>query len=89
MTYTDFAQRLLVYCFIHAGSVTSWGRTSQHNTLVGGVPQSAHRFWLAADVVYDDPPPVQKRQEIADRLGLRLVVEADHDHLQPADWKAG
>lgn len=30
-----------------------------------------------------------ERTEMARRLGLRLIVEHDHDHLQPLDWEAG
>lgn len=51
----SFAGRLLAYCFRFRASVTSWGRTHQRNAspAVGGVPNSKHQVWLAADVVYD------------------------------------
>jgi len=32
---------------------------------------------------------IADRTEIAERLGLYLEVENDHDHLQPLDWRAG
>lgn len=39
------------------------------------------------------PPHLQMvregRANIAERLGLRVFFEGDHDHLQPLDWKAG
>lgn len=33
--------------------------------------------------------PDAERGQIAERLGLRLVIEVDHDHLQPLGWKPG
>ena len=35
-----------------------------------------------------DPMPEAHRRKIARRLGLKLIVEADHDHLQPIPWEA-
>lgn len=89
MTHSDFRHAMMVYCAVLGASETSGGRTRFHNEKVGGVAHSAHLAFLAEDVVYDRPQPERERQEWADRLGLRLVVEDDHDHLQPKDWKAG
>lgn len=89
MTPPDFYGRVLSYCLLLRASTTSTFRTVRHNQDVGGVPHSAHLLGLAADVVYDDAPPEEERREWADRLGLWLLVEADHDHLQPSDWRAG
>lgn len=92
MTIGDFAEAVSLYCLLHGGSITSWGRSTKHNADVGGVPGSAHRFWRGADVVYDDPTTPTRdtlRLEYARRLGLKIVVEGDHDHLQPLDWTAG
>lgn len=36
-----------------------------------------------------DELPFVQRAEIAGRLGLKLIAEGDHDHLQPLDWRAG
>jgi DNA-binding NtrC family response regulator len=71
------------------GSVLSYGRTAIHNAEVGGVRFSAHLVWLAANVSYDRTPPVEVRREWAERLGLLLIVQKGHDHLQPLTWKAG
>lgn len=88
MTVGDFAEAVAMYCLLHGGSITSWGRSTKHNKDVGGVAGSSHRFWRGADVVYDTPP-VATRVEYASRLGLKLLPEGDHDHLQPLDWRAG
>lgn len=89
MTPHDFASALIAYCAATAASVTSWGRTPKHNAAVGGVAESAHLIWTAADVVYDAngvPPPgvTAHRDALAARLGLRLIHEGNHDHVQPA-----
>ena len=118
MTFEAFASAVRTYCALTGGSVTSWGRTPWHNHVVGGVAQSAHQYWLAADArqwehysaaerirvrewaatvqVVDvaAQPPVwatsrSHRSAVAERLGLRVIFEDDHEHLQPADWKAG
>ena len=88
MTIGEFAEAVSTYCFLHGGSITSWGRSTKHNKDVGGVPGSAHRFWRGADVVYDLKPDIT-RLEYARRLGLKILPEGDHDNLQPLDWKAG
>lgn len=89
MTPPDFYCRVLFYCTLARASITSSFRTAHHNEQVGGVPHSAHLVGLAADVVYDGTPPEKERREWAERLGLKLIVEGDHDHLQPPDWRAG
>lgn len=82
MTVTEFADALRSYCGALRGSVTSWGRTLKHNKAVGGVPDSAHTLWKGADVVYDDPVALDVKSPIAARLGLMIIVEGDHDHIQ-------
>lgn len=78
-----FAAALIAFCYATRGSCTSWGRTAKRNLAVGGVASSYHRQWLGADVVYDDPVPVDEAQTLARRFGLKVVRESDHDHLQP------
>ena len=89
MSPLEFHARVLSYCTAMGASMTSGFRTLTHNKAVGGVAGSAHRFGLAADVVYDEPWPAATRVEMAKRLGLRCIVESDHDHLQPLTWTAG
>jgi hypothetical protein len=86
----DFTDAVMRYAALTGASATSWFRTVKHNGEVGGVAHSAHVAGLAVDVVYDPPMPTAEwRTDWARRLGLRLVIEGDHDHLQPADWQAG
>jgi hypothetical protein len=82
MDIRDFAVAVETYGKALGGSVTSWGRTEVHNRAVGGVPNSLHVRWLAVDVVYDAPPELDVASDLASSLGLRLVRESDHDHLQ-------
>lgn len=83
LTPIDFALALMTYCNVSDASVTSWGRTIKHNKAVGGHPISYHTTWQAADVIYDEPIPIHRRQQLARHLGLELTVEDDHDHLEP------
>jgi len=89
LTPSEFHAAACAYRAHFEASVTSAGRTIAHNQLVGGVPKSAHLFNLAEDVIYDHVPPQDERLEIARRLGLKVIFEGDHDHLQPLDWRAG
>jgi hypothetical protein len=87
MTPDAFAAALMAYCMATSASVTSWGRTRSHNVAVGSTtPDSAHLIWTGADVVYDYPaePAGSVRESLAHRLGLMLIHEGDHDHVQPA-----
>ncbi len=83
MNPVEFACALIAYCFATKGSVTSWGRTESHNRHVGGVPHSKHQTFQAADVVYDHRPPLATARRRAAALGIKLLRESDHDHLQP------
>jgi hypothetical protein len=89
MSKNEFREAVESFCYRLGGSITSYGRTVRHNAAVKGVPQSAHQFWLAADIVYDDTVDQNLANDTAKRLGLRLIREDDHDHLQPVDWIAG
>ena len=83
MKLDGFAPRAEAYCTKTRGSVTSWIRTARHNAEVGGKPESLHRFGLAIDVVYDDPVPLAFAQAVANGLGLQVIRESNHDHIQP------
>lgn len=79
----DFAAALIAYCAATGASVTSWGRTLAHNKTAGGAANSFHLTWQAADVVYDARLPLPQRKALARHLGLELIAEGDHDHLEP------
>ncbi len=90
MSPFEFRELVALFCTRFGASVTSYYRTPAHNaTLPGSVLHSAHLFWLGVDVVYDTPQSHEERVETATRLGLLLIVEGDHDHLQPATWIMG
>jgi hypothetical protein len=89
MTPHEFLDLVMAYIAAVGGRVTSYGRDPQNNLAVGGVAHSAHVVWMAADVVYLAPRPLQERKEWAERLGLHLIAEDDHDHLEPASWRPG
>lgn len=89
MTIGEFAQAVAEYCLLTRASETSGGRTVRHNEAVGGVAASPHLYFRGRDVVYDQVPPTHYRIDCARRLGLLVIIEDDHDHLQPIDWRAG
>jgi hypothetical protein len=83
MEFPDFCLKIREYCHVTGASVTSWIRTPMHNAVVGGVPASRHLLGLAVDVVYNLPTPEGvTRQGAADALGLHLIIEHDHDHVE-------
>ena len=84
MTPAEFGSCLRAYCAWSRGSVTSWIRSPERNQKVGGHPDSSHLLGLAADVAYtpNPRPALPTARKRAHRLGLRLVREGDHDHLQ-------
>lgn len=86
MTIEQFAAALHALCHPYGGSITSWGRTNRHNRYVGGVEGSPHIWWLGADVVWDKLPALGELQVLARSLGLMIVREGSHDHVQPWGW---
>jgi len=85
MTLEEFARALATYCETLGGSVTRWFSTAQHNAAVGGDPRSLHRIGLAADVVYDVRPPIERARAVAEPLGLYVWPEVDHHHVRAGD----
>lgn len=86
MTVATFATALVAYCESTGGSVTSWYRTAAHNRAVHGCPSSPHLAARGADVVYDHRPTRAERERLAHLGGLDVLLERDHDHLQPLGW---
>ncbi len=68
-------------------SVTSWGRSILHNrTLPGSVPDSLHLEWCAVDLTWDPgmQPDLGAFQAAARQVGMKVIREKDHDHLEQA-----
>lgn len=63
-------------------SVTSWLRSAKRNAQVGGVGDSRHLLGLAVDVVLDDAGNRDFFTNEAKRLGLQVIDEGDHLHVQ-------
>lgn len=89
MTVGEFAERVVQLAAMYRLSATSWGRTLPHNVLVGGVSHSAHRVWLAVDLIADAPLDVKDLVEMGRRLELRVLPNGDHFHVQPWTWEKG
>lgn len=77
-----FASDINYLAIKYSFSVTSWFRTDKRNKLVGGVNGSYHLFGLAVDIVLDD---ITERSEFikdCKSIGLKVVPEIDHIHIQ-------
>lgn len=83
MEYLSFCERIRILSDKFACSATSWGRSDKRNKQVGGHPKSRHLNWCAVDIVLDDEADKFRFTELAKTLGLRVVDEQDHLHIQP------
>ena len=61
---------------------TSGHRTPGRNAMVGGHPNSRHLLGLAVDVILDDDIQLGPFINDAERLGLKVIPETDHIHIQ-------
>jgi hypothetical protein len=77
-----FEDKIRLLAVLFRFSVTSWLRSKQHNVSVGGVPDSRHLFGLAVDVVFDRPEDRADFGLMATGLGLQVIDEGDHVHVQ-------
>ncbi len=77
-----FADKVLALCLIYDCSETSGFRTDMRNTAVGGADDSRHKEALAKDIVPDDVRQTHEIKHAAQKLGLWVLVESDHIHLQ-------
>lgn len=77
-----FASDINYLAIKHSFSVTSWFRTSKRNEQVGGVRGSFHLFGLAVDCVLDNILDRSEFVKDARSIGLVVVPEIDHIHLQ-------
>ena len=82
MDPNSFFNALFAIATITQASITSTYRTTEHNTRVGGHPQSKHLVGLAGDLI-----PINKTKEpllklLVQNYDLKLVIEKDHYHIQ-------
>ena len=52
------------------------------NRQVGGVVNSKHQLWLATDIVLHSPHDQPAFIEEAQKLGLKVLDEGNHLHIQ-------
>lgn len=83
MTYGEFSNIKRTLCILFDASETSGIRSTRRNHKVGGASKSCHQieFGYAADLVPDDMDDVDEMHEMAVKLGLFALVEADHIHI--------
>ena len=79
MQFEDKIRALAIYYDL---SVTSWIRSRKRNLAVGGVNNSRHLFGFAVDVVLDDLALTEQFVADANRIGLEVIQEGDHLHVQ-------
>lgn len=78
-----FAELLMALAAAVPFSSTSWIRSRKRNAAVGGGTSSYHLQGLAADVILDDPKDKGLLKALCTRVGLQMIDEGDHLHLEP------
>ena len=82
MSPGEFLDLVSLVVLSSEGTVTSWIRSRGRNDEVGGHPRSLHLVGMAVDVVFENDAEKKRAAVVADRLGLRVIDEGDHLHLQ-------
>ncbi len=79
-----FDERFRALTGAFACSVTSGKRSPKRNAdpSIGGVSNSLHLVDLARDVVLDNTGDVIQFEQMAKRLGMWVLIEVDHVHVQ-------
>lgn len=80
---SNFYEKVVEVCIKHQCSITSWVRSPKHNAAVGGVPNSKHLTGQAVDAIVDGN--YKAFIEDARSLGLKVIRESDHVHLENID----
>ena len=78
----SFLHTLFAIATITQSSISSTYRTTSHNALVGGHPQSKHLLGLAGDLVPIDATKESLLKLLVQFYNLKLVIEKDHYHIQ-------
>ena len=81
LLHERFLSAVLALCIAFRFSVTSWIRTPKRNVEVGGSMRSNHLMGLAVDIVIESPD-IDGFILFAKRLGLKVIKERDHYHLE-------
>lgn len=79
----DFIYKILTLRIKHAFSVTSYIRTVKRNAAVQGVADSYHLIGLAVDAILDDASFQSRFITDCKKMGLKVIDESDHLHIQP------
>ncbi len=83
MEITVFISNVITLRTKYQFSVSSWGRTVQHNKDVGGEVGSDHLLWLGLDVLLEPMVKNLDFEKDCSILGLIALFEKDHYHLRP------
>lgn len=78
----DFPAKVLYLATAFNLSITSWIRSRKRNDAVGGVSDSRHLVGLAVDVVLDAGESREGFLRECKALGLQVIDEKDHLHVQ-------
>lgn len=83
MNVIAFIETVLTLQIRYPFSVSSWIRAKAHNKTVGGVQNSYHLIGLGMDVILEDQSTVTDFKASALALGIKVINEGYHLHLQP------
>lgn len=89
MTPGEFLAALMQLAGAFEFRITSYYRSPAQNLALKGQPSSPHLFWVGADVVLLEAHDKERFLADAPRVGLTVIEEADHFHLQPLGWTPG
>ena len=86
-SFACYAERIRCLQALHSAAGTSWGRTENRNTRVGGHKWSKHLLifgMMGTDLVPDvfTPARLIAMKQDAETLGLWAKIEDDHLHVQ-------
>ncbi len=99
MTFHDFCDACAQLMAACGGRITSWGRSPFGNDEVGGVVTSYHLLMMAVDWTWSEAELAAttvsdkagrtmsgrpRMMVLAPRLGLEVLDEGSHLHLEPA-----
>lgn len=83
MTRREFQDAIETLHLRFAFSETSGFRTRLRNDVVGGVANSYHLSGRAVDIIADISVDMEALIGSAQGLGLEVIHESDHLHLEP------